>query len=147
MSEQPINQPTAPGDPASGVQGGQDGQASKQPASNPYTVEDYATGFMMGLEDRGWTKLDRELEDDIRGEVESLWDKLDVDGLEARIAELEAAAEAAESALEFYCEPTGYRLLADPDDVDPPGIADEGATARDALKALRAALGKEDDRE
>jgi hypothetical protein len=63
-----------------------------------------------------------------------------------RIAELEAAAEAAESALEFYREPTGYRLLWDPDDEAPPVIADEGATARDALKALRAALGKEADR-
>ena len=38
MSE-PINQPTVPGDHASGVQGGDEAVASKQPASNPTAAE------------------------------------------------------------------------------------------------------------
>ena len=91
MSE-PINQQTGPGDPASKVEASETAGASKQPASN----WDYADGFMMGLEDRGWTRLDRDLEDDIREQVDSLLEKLDATGMEVRIGSLERALERVE---------------------------------------------------
>ena len=53
MSE-PINQPTVPGDPASGVQGGGEALSSKQPANNltAWEREEHAAAAVKDLEAR-----------------------------------------------------------------------------------------------